>query len=359
MALQKSLGQHFLNNQKAINDIVAALGVEAGDVIIEIGPGAGAITKPLAELCTRLGARLYAIEKDTKLVIDIQHSVPLLAGNVEHGDALEILPSLVQKIQSDKYKIVGNIPYYITGHLLRVIGELEHKPTKTILMIQKEVAERVSAQAPEPLSRPFSAPRQQSDVTGTRSDDKTVALPRLGESDKVSDASDAVPSGSDLFAHPQRYASESMTPSSDSSPSLAAKTNEHGTRAGKGARKGSMNLLAAATQYWGEVKTLFSLKPKDFTPPPEVSSAVISIISRPEAPKTALNQDYYRFIKAAFKQPRKTLLNNLSEAFNDLSREKIADFLAQAGLPPTVRPQDLSVEQLTALAASFKAAESA
>ena len=269
MALQKSLGQHFLNNQKAINDIVAALGVEAGDMIIEIGPGAGAITKPLAELCTRLNARLFAIEKDTKLVIDIQNSVPLLAGNVEHGDALEILPNLVQKIQHNKYKIVGNIPYYITGHLLRVIGELEHKPTKTVLMIQKEVAERVSSKAPR------------------------------------------------------------------------------------------MNLLAAATQYWGEVKTLFSLKPKDFTPPPEVSSAVISITSRADAPKTPLNQDYYRFIRAAFKQPRKTLLNNLSEAFGDLSREEIADFLAKTDLPPTVRPQDLSVEKLTALAASFKTAGSA
>lgn len=269
MALQKSLGQHFLNNQKAVSDIVAAVEVAAGDTIIEIGPGAGAITKPLAGLCTERGASLYAIEKDTKLVIDIQHSVPLLAGHVEHGDALELLPSLINTIGNKPYKIVGNIPYYITGHLLRVIGELEHKPTKTVLMIQKEVAERVSSKAPH------------------------------------------------------------------------------------------MNLLAAATQYWGEVKTLFSLKPKDFTPPPEVSSAVISIMSRAETPKTASNQDYYRFIKAAFKQPRKTLLNNLSEAFDSLSREEIADFLTKTGLPITVRPQDLSVEQLATLATSLKAPKSA
>jgi 16S rRNA (adenine1518-N6/adenine1519-N6)-dimethyltransferase len=269
MALQKSLGQHFLNNQKATNDIVAAVGVAQGDVIIEIGPGAGAITKPLAELCTKHGAEIFAIEKDTKLVIDIQHSVPQLAGHVEHGDALELLPVLIKKINPRSYKIVGNIPYYITGHLLRIIGELEHKPTKTVLMIQKEVAERVSSRAPH------------------------------------------------------------------------------------------MNLLAAATQYWGEVRVLFSLKPKDFTPPPEVSSAVISITT---SSKPALNlapESYYRFIKAAFKQPRKTLLNNLSEAFQELSREQVAELMDKNGLLKTIRAQDCDVPSLQKLAQQFPSSNGA
>jgi 16S rRNA (adenine1518-N6/adenine1519-N6)-dimethyltransferase len=264
MALQKSLGQHFLNNQKATNDIVAAVGVAQGDVIIEIGPGAGAITKPLAELCTKYGAEIFAIEKDTKLVIDIQHAVPNLAGHVEHGDALELLPALIQKINPKSYKIVGNIPYYITGHLLRIIGELDHKPSKTVLMIQKEVAERVSSRAPH------------------------------------------------------------------------------------------MNLLAAATQYWGDVKTLFTLKPKDFTPPPEVSSAVIAIISKPKAESADHDSAFYSFIRAAFKQPRKTLLNNLTDGFPDTPRETITEIMSKNGLKPTSRAQDLDTESLIKLSHVFK-----
>lgn len=276
--MKNYLGQHFLNNQKATSDIVAAVGVAQGDVIIEIGPGAGAITKPLAELCVKHGAEIFAIEKDTKLVIDIQNSIPKLAGHVEHGDALELLPKLVSQLfnsstaQPFRYKIVGNIPYYITGHLLRVIGELEHKPVKTVLMIQKEVAERVSSRAPH------------------------------------------------------------------------------------------MNLLAAATQYWGDVKILFTLKPKDFTPPPEVSSAVISITTRNNLQPTTYNlppDSYYRFIKAAFKQPRKTLLNNLSEAFQELTREQVADLMDKNGLLKTARAQDCDVLSLQKLAQQFSSSNGA
>lgn len=268
MTLQKSLGQHFLNNQKAISDIVAAVGVAQGEVIIEIGPGDGAITKPLAELCKKHGAQLFAIEKDTRLVIEIQKSVTLLENHVEHGDALEILPNLIAKLNPKRYKLVGNIPYYITGHLLRIIGELENKPIKTVLMIQKEVAERVSSRAPH------------------------------------------------------------------------------------------MNLLAAATQYWGEVKTLFTLRPKDFTPPPEVSSAVISITTVSGANRKLPSADYYAFIKAAFKQPRKTLLNNLTDGFPDVPRGNISDFMSKNGLSVTTRAQDLSVSDLKKLTSLFGAVTS-
>ncbi|MDO8601684.1 MAG: 16S rRNA (adenine(1518)-N(6)/adenine(1519)-N(6))-dimethyltransferase RsmA [bacterium] len=274
--MKKYLGQHFLNNQKAIDDIVEAVCVARGDVIIEIGPGTGALTKPLAELCEKRGAKLFAIEKDAKLVIDIQKEVSFLENRVEHGDALEILPRLVSRynLQTTTYKLIGNIPYYITGQLLRVISELEYKPAKTVLMIQKEVAERVSGNA----------------------------------------------------------------------------------------RKGSMNLLAAATQYWGDVKVLFTLKPQDFTPPPEVSSAVIAITPRLNLQPTTYNLQpsaYYQFIRAAFKQPRKTLLNNLAEGFPDLTRDKITDLMSKNGLVLTTRAQDLNVPDLERLASLFEASKSA
>ncbi len=260
MALSKSLGQHFLTNKKAIADIVAATNVSKGDNIIEIGPGTGAITEPLAAVAEKVGAKLFAIEKDTKLVIDIQKAISLLRNNVEHGDALELLPILVGKLEGEPYKLVGNIPYYITGGLLRVIGELPHKPTKIVLMVQKEVAERVSA------------------------------------------------------------------------------------------KPGAMNLLAAATQYWGSPRVLFTLKPKDFTPAPEVSSAVIEIVPKEKSGSASLETEkYYRLIKIAFKQPRKTLLNNLSEGFPEVSRGGVAQILDKMSLPATSRAQDLDVSALLKL----------
>lgn len=85
-----------------------------------------------------------------------------------------------------------------------------------------------------PPGNTISAPRQGLDVTSTRSDDKTVARPRLGGSDKVIDTSDPVPSGSDSFDQLRRYSSESKRKASATSESLVSGTNESGTRAGDG-----------------------------------------------------------------------------------------------------------------------------
>ena len=145
------LGQHFLINKKKIEKIIEALDLKSGDVVVEIGPGKGALTIPLCENCQKLGCKIIAVEKDKDLADDLKNKIYDLGldKNIEiiEGDALKTLPRLIHnsELRIKNYKIVGNIPYYITGYLLRILGELENKPSLIVLTIQKEVAQRVCA----------------------------------------------------------------------------------------------------------------------------------------------------------------------------------------------------------------------
>lgn len=136
---KKVLGQHFLKNKEVIAQSIGALRIRAGDTVIEIGPGTGALTGPLQATCASVGASLIVIEKDESLAA----ALPLKPAQIITGDALTKLPELVATL--GEYKIIGNIPYYITGHLLRILSELPHKPLCTVLMVQLEVADRVCA----------------------------------------------------------------------------------------------------------------------------------------------------------------------------------------------------------------------
>lgn len=144
---KKSLGQHFLKNTEVLALIVRSLAAEAGDTVIEIGPGEGALTEPILQSAPK---RVIAIEKDGALALELQ--MKLSGSNsslsIIEGDALKLLPSTIAPLNGAPYRIVGNIPYYITGKLLRTIGDLEHKPLLTILMVQKEVAERAASLPP-------------------------------------------------------------------------------------------------------------------------------------------------------------------------------------------------------------------
>ncbi len=164
----KNLGQHFLKNKSALKKIVDALELRPGDHVVEIGAGHGELTQEIfnfaysAEAAAKAGQfsifkkrdeKIIAIEKDEKLVELLRKK---FAGNknieIISGDALKILPRLIEsvnlKIENCKLKIVGNIPYYITGKLLRIVGESEHKPKLCVLALQKEVAERICAKPP-------------------------------------------------------------------------------------------------------------------------------------------------------------------------------------------------------------------
>lgn len=252
--MSEYLGQHFLKNKAAIKKIVAALNLRGGETVIEIGPGKGALTLPVLHECNRIGAKFIAIEKDRELAIGLYKNNPDL--KLEFGDALEILPAVAKNLRN--YKIVGNIPYYITGKLLRTISELENKPEITVLMIQKEVAERASA------------------------------------------------------------------------------------------KQGDTNLLSAATQIWAEPKILFSLAPEDFDPPPKVHSAVIKLESLNQKLEPEITGNYYKLIHIIFKQPRKTLYNNLRDGL-DFPVDKIKNALDDLKIDLKSRPQDLSVEQILSL----------
>jgi 16S rRNA (adenine1518-N6/adenine1519-N6)-dimethyltransferase len=145
----KKLGQHFLKNTGVVKRMVAAIGPRAGEAIIEIGPGHGALTVPLAAACAEAGARLAVIEKDERLAEKLRelssgHSIEIIT-----GDALEIIGEMMDRPRKDGMKIVGNIPYYITGKLLRTIGDAARAPERCVFMVQREVAERIMALPPK------------------------------------------------------------------------------------------------------------------------------------------------------------------------------------------------------------------
>ena len=253
------LGQHFLKNTAAIASIVRELHIQAGDRIIEIGSGHGELTRPLlAEITARHGS-LIAIERDTELAKALQDELrdsPALS--IHTGNALFELPHLAASFAPEPYCVVGNIPFYITGHLFRVLADLPHKPRRSVFTIQFEVAKRLTAAPPE------------------------------------------------------------------------------------------MNLLAAAIQLWAEPRIVMKLPRRDFSPQPKVDSAIISCATRATNPAEE-HPRYYELIRAVFKQPRKTISNNLAAAFPLKTRIAITEFITRANLRASSRPQDLSINDLKRL----------
>lgn len=145
---KSKLGQHFLNSESALKKIVGAARLTKKDVILEIGPGKGALTKELL-LKTK---KVVAVEKDRKLIeflkekfeSEIKEKKLILINE----DALKTDSS---KLKLKKYKVVANIPYYITGKLLRKILSEEKQPQLAVLLLQNEVAERISKDKKESL----------------------------------------------------------------------------------------------------------------------------------------------------------------------------------------------------------------
>ena len=153
----RRLGQHFLKNKYAVKKIIDALELGSDETVIEVGAGHGELTAELnnESRIMNKGLRIIAIEKDEKLAENLEFRIKNLGvANVKvvRGDALKFLKLLPKSsiINSKSYyKIVGNIPYYITGHLLRIIGELKNKPRICVFTLQKEVAKRITAEPPK------------------------------------------------------------------------------------------------------------------------------------------------------------------------------------------------------------------
>lgn len=250
------LGQHFLKNRSVIPKIIAALQIGRGDTIIEIGPGHGELTFPLAEACAEAGAAMIAVEKDKRLAEGLAGRIEKTV-DVRNADILEFLRDEAPDLRT--VKLVGNIPYYITGKLLRTAGELARKPERSILMVQNEVAERIIAEPPK------------------------------------------------------------------------------------------MNRLAASVQFWAEPAIIARVPKEDFSPPPKVGSAIIALKTKGSLPADAAR--YYEAMRTLFAQPRKTIANNLLSAKREvMTREALARALADAGVRPEARPQDLTTAKIAAIA---------
>ncbi len=142
MLKKKSLGQHFLKSPQIIADIVKAGNIKGGDVVLEVGPGEGVLTSELI----LSGAQTISVEKDDRLIPELQRkfAVEIFKKqlNLIHADILNIDP--VDLIKTP-YKVIANIPYYITGQIIRMFLESRHQPESMTLLIQKEVAERIVA----------------------------------------------------------------------------------------------------------------------------------------------------------------------------------------------------------------------
>ena len=143
---KKSLGQHFLVDQTARATIIATANLKAGETALEIGPGEGFLTEALLQT----GARVIAVEKDDRLIsfLTEKFSEKINSGQLTliHDDILTYkLPALPSGRQANSYKLIANIPYYLTGQIIRQFLTADNQPTLMTLMLQKEVAQRIVA----------------------------------------------------------------------------------------------------------------------------------------------------------------------------------------------------------------------
>lgn len=249
LGAKKRLGQHFLVSQRVVDAIVDAVGNVQS--VVEIGPGPGVLTSPLSESYPNV----VALEVDTDMIGVLAESAP--TADVRNLDALSVnIGDLLDDLPGPR-ALVSNLPYYITGPLLDRIASASGKFDRSILMMQREVGEKLLA---EPGNR-----------------DRGAITVRMESRFKVSRVC-LVPKGA-------------------------------------------------------------------FLPPPNVESIVLCL----ESSQSEDTDDFYKFVRSGFKQPRKTLANNLKSAGHS-----VPDFKALLALPDDVRPHVLTLEQWRALFVSFR-----
>jgi 16S rRNA (adenine1518-N6/adenine1519-N6)-dimethyltransferase len=158
---KKSLGQNFLKSKEALLKIIEAGDIKPEDIVLEIGPGKGALT----EFLIQKAGKVIVIEKDRELVPLLEETFKdaVAAGKLEirEGDILEFNPSQLKEIiqknsysessitsnnsSNKSYKLIANIPYYITGAIIQQFLTADFQPERTVLLLQKEVAQRIVA----------------------------------------------------------------------------------------------------------------------------------------------------------------------------------------------------------------------
>ncbi len=134
---KKLLGQHWLFDQDSLKAVVDAGEITKSDTVLEIGPGLGTLTK----LLVPRAKQVTAVEKDEQLAADLSNSIKADNLRVVPGD---ILNFDLNQLSPD-YKVVANLPYYLTSKLLRSLLESPNPPILMALLVQKEVGERITA----------------------------------------------------------------------------------------------------------------------------------------------------------------------------------------------------------------------
>ncbi|SCZ79199.1 16S rRNA (adenine(1518)-N(6)/adenine(1519)-N(6))-dimethyltransferase RsmA [Acidaminobacter hydrogenoformans] len=261
----KSLGQNFLIDEGTVNRIVANAEVGPEDMVLEVGPGIGVMTQVLAAHAEKV----VAVEIDSSLLPVLNETLDGL-DNVEvvHGDILKIdVKALLNEHFGDrKPKVVANLPYYVTTPILMRFLEERLPVSEIVVMIQKEVAERMTA-----------------------------------------------------------------------SPS----TKAYGS-------------LSIAVQYYCEAAVVQKVPPTVFMPQPSVESLVIRLKLREKPCVELVNPDFFfKLVKAAFGQRRKTLLNALSAGLS-MPKDKILTALEEVEILPNIRGEALSIEEFARLANAFE-----
>ena len=266
---KKSFGQNFLTDTNILQKIVDTAEIDDQVNVIEIGPGIGALTEFLAERA----AEVMAFEIDHRLV-------PILADTLRDFDNVTVVNEdilkvdLAQHIQNFKnpdlpIKVVANLPYYITTPILMHLSESGIPFSEFVVMMQKEVADRISAQP---------------------------------------------------------------------------NTKAYGS-------------LSIAVQYYMTAKVAFIVPRTVFVPAPNVDSAILKMVRRPE-PAVAVEDEsfFFKISKASFTHRRKTLWNNLTGYFGKTEevKDKLTKALDQAGLSPSVRGEALSLAEFASLADALK-----
>lgn len=145
---QKELGQNFLVDRRVLGQILAAAEIDAADTVLEIGPGLGTLTQALAEQARRV----VAVELDRQLVAILHDrlqalpNVQIVVGDILALPISELLPAAqTSSLAGRAYKVVANIPYNITSAVLRHLLEARIRPQLIVLMVQREVAQRITA----------------------------------------------------------------------------------------------------------------------------------------------------------------------------------------------------------------------
>ena len=281
---RKHLGQNFLSNPSILRRIIKAAELDREDLVVEIGPGPGGLTKMLAETVRKV----IAIELDEDLFNKLESKIAVYK-NVEliHGDALkypyENLP---------EFKVVANIPYYITTPL--IFRLLEIGQTRSVDL---QTAKKIIPPHP-PLAK------------GGRGDyqvKKNLKSMTLTVQKEVAERIVAVPGGKDY------------------------------------------GVLSIMVQYYANPRLKFTIPKEAFRPAPKVDSAVIHIKILEKPSVDVADKDFFsRIVKTAFSQRRKMLSNSLKSM-----RQDVKAWLSKSGIDPDRRPETLSIEEFAKLANTF------